>query len=517
MPIRGVIGRAVPAVVLGAAVVVGAWGIEGAGLGRQRPIASLQGTGGFVDAAAHPSGRGVYLLTGDGRVETAGSAVARGSLADRGIAAPAVELVPTPSGGGYWIFDAAGGVHAFGDAPYLGSPVERRGAGAPILGGSRTPTGLGYLALDAVGGVHAFGDAPYLGSLPALRAAGAPVGAAPAVDVAVTPSGAGYLVLDAEGGIFTFGDAGFLGSIPALRAAGTPIGQAAVRDLVVAPAGGGYWVTDSAGGIFAFGQVAFHGSAPALGQAFPLVATAVVPDGSGYWMMAPDGALLAFGSAMGTVAQSAPPPPSDSDRFTFIEVHADGSPVRFNPCRAIPYAVHVGDGAPANATGLVAEAFARISAATGISFVDRGLTGETFSAALDRPLWNHPAYGSGPSPVLVSFERPNGANTLGSRDAGVAGRQAAPDSHGHPVVVTGSVAVNTTLDLVPDFSNAASYGAVLLHELGHVMGLDHVDDPRQIMSGVLRQGNPGSYQHGDLAGLAGVGTSAGCTDEPPPR
>ncbi len=47
----------------------------------------------------------------------------------------------------------------------------------------------------------------------------------------------------------------------------------------------------------------------------------------------------------------------------------------------------------------------------------------------------------------------------------------------------------------------------LLHELGHLVGLDHVDDPTQLMDAGGSQGRV--YQQGDLEGLAELGPRSG--------
>ncbi len=69
-----------------------------------------------------------------------------------------------------------------------------------------TPSGKGYRIVAADGGVFSFGDATFHGSLAAVALN------APIVDAAATPSGAGYWLLAADGGVFSFGDAGFHGS-----------------------------------------------------------------------------------------------------------------------------------------------------------------------------------------------------------------------------------------------------------------------------------------------------------------
>ncbi|HEX6418878.1 MAG TPA: matrixin family metalloprotease, partial [Acidimicrobiales bacterium] len=49
--------------------------------------------------------------------------------------------------------------------------------------------------------------------------------------------------------------------------------------------------------------------------------------------------------------------------------------------------------------------------------------------------------------------------------------------------------------------------AVLLHELGHLVGLDHVDDPGQLMQPVA-QADLVAFGPGDLTGLAHLGRGA---------
>ena len=88
---------------------------------------------------------------------------------------------------------------------------------------------------------------------------------------------------------------------------------------------------------------------------------------------------------------------------------------------------------------------------------------------------------------------------------------------GEPVFVTGQVVLNADKTLLPMFEDRhASWGAVLLHELGHLVGLDHVDDPAQLMAPTPGFGEV-VLGEGDRAGLAAVGADQGCLTTPTPR
>lgn len=139
-------------------------------------------------------------VSGRGIVTAADGATFHGDLRSSSPAAPVVALVATPSGAGYWLAAADGGVFSFGDARFFGSAGTLRLA-RPIVGMTAMPDGSGYWLVGADGGVFAFGGAPYLGA-----PAGTPL-LAPMVRINRTATGRGYALFDAAGRRLGFGDA----------------------------------------------------------------------------------------------------------------------------------------------------------------------------------------------------------------------------------------------------------------------------------------------------------------------
>ena len=108
----------------------------------------------------------------------------------------------------------------FGDAGFLGSTGNLR-LNRPVVGMAATPTGNGYWLVAADGGVFSFGDAGFFGSTGGLRLA------KPVISMLATTDGTGYRLIATDGGVFTFRDATFHGSA-ALASNPSPFAAAAL-------------------------------------------------------------------------------------------------------------------------------------------------------------------------------------------------------------------------------------------------------------------------------------------------
>ncbi|HYH51582.1 MAG TPA: hypothetical protein VEG38_18720 [Acidimicrobiia bacterium] len=229
-------------------------------------------------------GQGYWLVASDGGVFAYGDAKYTGSPEPGTLNKPIVSMAATPSGLGYWMVAADGGIFAYGDAPFLGSAGSLE-LSKPIVSMAPTPSGKGYWLVASDGGVFGYGDARFYGATSRLTLS------KPIVSIVPTPSGRGYWLVASDGGIFAFGDARFFGGTGDLVLNQPIVAMAATKT------GKGYWLVASDGGLFAYGDAVFYGSAGGQERSAPIVAITVTPMGKGYWMVASDGTVFAFGDA----------------------------------------------------------------------------------------------------------------------------------------------------------------------------------------------------------------------------
>ena len=229
----------------------------------------------------------------------------------------------------------------------------------------------------------------------------------------------------------------------------------------------------------------------------------------GIRLLAPE--LLRSGPPPGHEEQRQPlgaPPlghPTDGP-YSFLQTQDDGvTPVTYSPCRPIHYVVRP-DGAPAGGDALVATAISRISEASGLQFVADGATEEAPSTT-DRPTYQPDLYGNRWAPVLVAWSTPTEAPELAGDVAGSAG-SASVKSGDTAFYVTGQVVLDgpSIAELMGDGPNGLAVAqGVVTHEMGHLVGLGHVDDPHELMNPTAALTQTYLAQ-GDLAGLARVGS-----------
>lgn len=183
--------------------------------------------------------------------------------------------------------------------------------------------------------------------------------------------------------------------------------------------------------------------------------------------------------------------------YAFLSTNGD-APVTYTSCRPIQVAVYP-SGGPPDAEALVREAVGRMRSATGLDLVVVGAFGG------HAPNWDFEAGPTHPEdPISVSWQDGDAIAELTDHVAGLGGSRTVTNPDGTRRYVAGTIALSS--DYYDGLARAGDHDealAVLMHEFGHVLGLDHVDAPGELMhhDNLDRQ----TLGPGDLEGLRRLG------------
>ncbi len=207
----------------------------------------------------------------------------------------------------------------------------------------------------------------------------------------------------------------------------------------------------------------------------------------------------------GPSALGAPPPvPTGEGGYAFTRTQPldHDRPVTYSPCRAIHVVINDAQ-APGGSTGVVEEALARVSELTGLRFTVDGTTDESPGTRARHA----------EQPVLIAWTTPSEVADLEGDVAGLGGSTSVASSSLTPIerYASGQVSLDAPqlAEVIERPEGRNQVRAIVMHELGHLVGLDHVNDPAQLM--FAKNSGATDFGDGDKRGLALLGQGS-CRD-----
>jgi len=160
--------------------------------------------------------------------------------------------------------------------------------------------------------------------------------------------------------------------------------------------------------------------------------------------------------------------------YAFVVTTSDGDPVGWDHCKPIHYVVNPA-GAPDEWEDIIRGGVAAITDASGFEFQYDG-------TSIERSFTKRVGDESDPPPVLIAWANSTEVPDLKGSTAGIGGSTPARVRQ-RVQFVTGMVVLDTdAYDRMAQRGDGRSQELILAHELGHVLGLDHVDDVDELMN-----------------------------------
>ena len=164
----------------------------------------------------------------------------------------------------------------------------------------------------------------------------------------------------------------------------------------------------------------------------------------------------------------------DGGSYAFMNTTASGDPIGWDHCRPIHYVVNP-TGAPDQWEEIIRGGVATVAAASGFQFQYDG-------TSIDRSFTERVGDAGDPPPVLIAWAGSDEVPSLAGSTAGIGGSSPAR-VHNRLQYVTGMVVLDSAAyDRMDRRGDRRSEELILAHELGHVLGLDHVDDVGELMN-----------------------------------
>lgn len=196
-----------------------------------------------------------------------------------------------------------------------------------------------------------------------------------------------------------------------------------------------------------------------------------------------------------------------SPSYRFIRFQSDNkTPVAYDPCRPIHFVIGA-QGQPIGGKQIIMDAVLRVSQATGLKFVFDGTTSE--SPSFNRAEYQPERYGDHWAPVLISWATVADNPDFAINVEGESGSISISQGSGPKIYITGLVELDSVKlsQMLQSPGGNLAVESVVLHELGHLVGLAHVADASQLMYPASGLGIT-DFAAGDLTGLAMLGQGA---------
>lgn len=185
--------------------------------------------------------------------------------------------------------------------------------------------------------------------------------------------------------------------------------------------------------------------------------------------------------------------------------HLTTAGLRWDPCAGpISYRVNAA-GVPARRLRQLRQALKLVHQATGLQFTYAGTTSAV-------PYRTDAGATRSEADLTIAFAGARTVRSFGTNVVGLGGF-----SWRGNAIVAGLVSLDRDARLADGFGRGPTWGSLMMHEVGHALGLAHAGGRQQVMHSGLNSRSHGSWQAGDLTGLRVQGAQDGCVVQPAAR